>query len=223
MQSDRRQVYEAIAFVISAMPMEPAGNALREFSVDILQKIHAVTSKTTPATKAELLEICSKNWWSSTRSILTIVLDDLENLESMLDVVKGFGDELPTACKEKCSESWGIFDHFLLKYGLDSTIADRSTRVIRHGISLFGRSALSVAPSVVARMSFAFETTGSPSYMWIASKVIAEFGHDEGQDLRGSFQEVYERSTNKVASLLQEHRPDQIPDGGVHFPGGLRG
>ena len=59
-QDDRRQVYEAIAFVISAMPMEKAAESLRSFSFDILSQIHVVTGKTTPITKQELKEIGCK-------------------------------------------------------------------------------------------------------------------------------------------------------------------
>jgi transportin-3 len=59
-QEDRRQVYEAIAYVISAMPMEKAAESLRTFSLDILSQIHAVTGKTTPITKQGLKEIGCK-------------------------------------------------------------------------------------------------------------------------------------------------------------------
>ena len=47
-------MYEAIAFVISAMPMERASQTLREFSLEILAVIHAAATKPTPASKEEL-------------------------------------------------------------------------------------------------------------------------------------------------------------------------
>ena len=53
-QDDKVQVYEAIAFVISAMPMEQAAQSLRTFALDILSQMHTVAAKPTPATKAEL-------------------------------------------------------------------------------------------------------------------------------------------------------------------------
>lgn len=53
-QDDKVQVYEAIAYVISAMPMEQAASSLRQFALDILAIVHATTSKGTPATKEEL-------------------------------------------------------------------------------------------------------------------------------------------------------------------------
>lgn len=53
-QEDKATMYEAIAFVISAMPMEQASQSLREFSLEILAVVHAAATKLTPATKEEL-------------------------------------------------------------------------------------------------------------------------------------------------------------------------
>ncbi|KAJ7634215.1 armadillo-type protein [Mycena polygramma] len=195
-QDDRRQVYEAIAYVISAMPMMQAAESLRTFSVDILAQIHTATSKPTALTKEELQDVGN----------------GLENLEVMLHVIQGFGEELPPACQTSCRDAWNVLDAFLVKYGADYDIAERTTRVIRHGITLFGDTALPVVPFVVARMSFAFEATGYPSYLWIAGKLIQRYGNEEDADLRGSFREVYERSTNSVVSLLQSKSASDIPD-----------
>jgi transportin-3 len=59
-QEDRRQVYEAIAYVISAMPMERAAESLRAFSLDILAQVHTITNKPTVPTKQELQDVSSK-------------------------------------------------------------------------------------------------------------------------------------------------------------------
>lgn len=146
--------------------------------------------------------------------------DGLENLEIMLHVVHSFGEELPSTCQNSCQEAWIVFDSFLLKYGSTYDVAERTTRVLRHGITLFGDSCLSVAASVIARMSLSFEGTGFPSYLWIAGKVIGTFGNENDQPLRRAFQEMYERSTNKVVSLLQAKPPGDIPDGTSHVRAG---
>jgi transportin-3 len=131
----------------------------------------------------------------------------------MLHIIHSFGEELPSACQNSCQEAWAVFDSFLVKYGSSYDIAERTTRVLRHGITLFGDACLPVAASVVARMSLGFEATGFPSYLWIAGKIIGSFGNKNNQALQGTFQEVYERSTNKVVSLLQTKPPGDIPDG----------
>jgi transportin-3 len=195
-QDDRRQVYEAIAHVISAMPMDQAAESLRTFSLDILAQVHAITNKPTVATKLELQDVGNS----------------LENLEVMLHVIQTFGDELPAACQNTCEEAWLIFDNFLAKYGSDYDLCERTTRVLRHGLTLFGDSALLVAASVMSRLTAGFDATGFPSNLWIAGKIIQRFGNEEDLRLRSTFQEVYERSTSKIISMLQAKSPGEIPD-----------
>lgn len=139
--------------------------------------------------------------------------DGLENLEMMLSTIKGFGNKLPSACQNSCPETWSVIDNLLLKYGSDYGIAERANRVVRYGIGMYGKAGLPIAPRVVARMSFAFEATGISSYLWIAGKIMERFGFETGEDLHGSFREVYERSTNKMLTLLTEKTPIGIPDG----------
>lgn len=59
-QEDKLLVYEAVAHVISAMPMEQAAQSLRTFSLDILAKVHAVATKPTIVTKQELQDVAGQ-------------------------------------------------------------------------------------------------------------------------------------------------------------------
>lgn len=60
-QDDKLQIYEAVAYVISSMPLEQAAQSLKTFSTDILSKIHAVLNKPTIATKEELQVIVGEH------------------------------------------------------------------------------------------------------------------------------------------------------------------
>jgi transportin-3 len=131
----------------------------------------------------------------------------------MLKTIQTFGEHLPASCSNSCPEAWAVFDSFLSKYGTDHPSAERTTRVLRHGITLFGDAALPVAPSVLNRMTVAFETTGFPCYLWIAGKIVSCFGNETEPNLRVAFLTAYERSTHKVIALLQEKSPGHIPDG----------
>jgi transportin-3 len=150
-------------------------------------------------------------------AVLTAFTDGLENLEVMLHVIQGYGEELPPACQNTCHDAWLVFDTFLSKYGANYDLSERATRVLRRGIDLFNKSALPVATSILARMSFAFESTGYPSFLWIAGKIIGRFGYEEDSNFRGAVNELFERSTSKVASLLQVKTPGEIPDGVPFF------
>ncbi|KAI0053348.1 ARM repeat-containing protein [Auriscalpium vulgare] len=195
-QEDKLVVYEAIAHVISAMPMEQAAQSLRTFALDILAAVAAVANRTVPATKQELQDIGH----------------GLANLEVMLHVVGGFGEELPAACQSTCEETWSMFETFITKYGSDYETTEHVTRVLRHGLNLFGNAALGVAPAVLLRMAASFKMTGLSSYLWIASKIQSRFGNEEDTILRTAFRVVYEESTEKLSTLLQEKSPSHIPD-----------
>jgi len=138
--------------------------------------------------------------------------DGLENLEVMLHVIQSYGEHLPPACRDTCQEAWAIFDAFILKYGTNVDLAERTTRVLRRGVDLFGKAVFPIATSVIARMSFAFEATGFPGFVWIAGKIIGRFGYEDDPSFRGAVQELFERSTAKVVALLQIKGPGEIPD-----------
>ncbi|XP_006454694.1 hypothetical protein AGABI2DRAFT_182668 [Agaricus bisporus var. bisporus H97] len=195
-QDDRRQVYEAIGHVISAMPIEPATQSLRTFSLDLLASIHDTTSKTTP-TKEEIDQASNA----------------LENLEVMLYIIRSFGDDLPEACQASCLEAWTVFENFLLKFGTDYELAERVTRVIRHGISLYGKAGLPVAPSLMERMSQGYDATGISCYIWIGGKITARFG-DEKQNVRlqTALRGMYETAAKKSVTLLSLRQPKEMPD-----------
>jgi transportin-3 len=130
----------------------------------------------------------------------------------MLHVIRSFGEDLPAACASSCQEAWSFFDPFLAKYGDNFDVSERSTRVFRHAITLFGRSTLSVAPAVLQRLSLSFEATGFPGYLWISGKLVTAFGIDKDSVLHAAILDVYERSTRKVEALLDEKTPGNIPD-----------
>jgi transportin-3 len=135
----------------------------------------------------------------------------------MLNVIRTFGERLPAACSNTCPEAWAVFNSFLSKYGTDYPSAERTTRVLRHGLTLFGDAALPVASSVLERMATGFVLTGFSSYLWIAGKLVGRFGRQEDHALRAAFLDVYERSTTKVVALLHQKSPGEIPDGKNSF------
>ena len=136
----------------------------------------------------------------------------------MLHVIGPFGDQLPAACQNSCQEVWSIFERFISKYAFDYDTAERTTRVLRHGVTLFGQSTLQVAPAVLSCMITSFETTGFSAFLWIASKFVGRFGRECDSTLRASFLALFERSTNKIVSLLQSKAPRDVPDGKRSYP-----
>lgn len=131
----------------------------------------------------------------------------------MLGVIQTFGDALPAACQGSAQEGWGFFDPFIVKYGSDYAICERTTRVLRLALTFYGATARPILPFVLKRMSAAFEATGFSSYLWIIGKIIGRFGNEEEAALRAAFKEAFEQSSKKLVQLLQEKTPASIPDG----------
>jgi transportin-3 len=69
-QDDQIQVYEAIAHVISAMPMQQAAESLKTFAQGLLAQVHAVVVKSEAATREELREVCSSSMQSFMEEIV---------------------------------------------------------------------------------------------------------------------------------------------------------
>lgn len=56
-QDDMVQIYEAMAHVLTSMPMEECAQWLKTFALEILQDVHAVAVKPSMANKDELRRI----------------------------------------------------------------------------------------------------------------------------------------------------------------------
>ncbi|KAF8525095.1 ARM repeat-containing protein [Hysterangium stoloniferum] len=195
-QEDRLQIYEAVGYVISCMPLEEAAQSLKTFCLDILAKIHIIVNKPTLATSDELQRIGNY----------------LEHLEAMLYIVRGFGDQLPAACQNTSQDAWVLFDNLIAKYGEHYSVGDHAARVIRYSIELFGTSSLPIMQQVLSRMATSFQATGLSGYMWIVGKVIGRFGDEEDPALREAFRQSYETVSEKVVAILHTKPPSDIPD-----------
>lgn len=135
----------------------------------------------------------------------------------MLHVVRGWGETLPAACHGTCAEIWAVFDQFLAKYGLHFPLADSTSRVLRQGLQLFSDAVLPIVPSVMARMTSCFETSGFSCYLWINSKIMGVFGQEEAPEYRALYKDTFTRCSAKVVQLMQTKSTHELPDG-AHLP-----
>ncbi|KAL5635952.1 hypothetical protein ACGC1H_004677 [Rhizoctonia solani] len=195
-QSDRVEIYEGIAHVISAMLLQDAGTALKQMSLELLQKIHEAASAPSSASKVQTDAIC----------------DGVELLLTMLEVIGPFGEELPASCGDTCSQAWAVIDTVLTHYGGDPTVSESVCRLVRAAIPLFGDAALPVIPLVIKRAVLNFDQTGIASYPWILRKCIEAHGHTGKVALREDFKQAFELVSTKLSSLLQTQPITSIPD-----------
>ncbi|CAE6491649.1 unnamed protein product [Rhizoctonia solani] len=195
-QSDRVEIYEGIAHVISAMSLQDAGTALKQMSLELLQKIHEAASAPPPASKAQTDAIC----------------DGVELVLTMLEIVGPFGEDLPASCEDTCSQAWAVIDTVLSHHGGDPAVSESICRLIRVAIPLFGDAALPVIPLVIKRAVLNFGQTGIASYPWILRKCIEAHGHTGKVALREDFKQAFELVSTKLSNLLQTQAITSIPD-----------
>jgi transportin-3 len=216
-QSDRVEIYEGIAHVISAMPLQDAGTALKQMSLELLQKIHEAASTSTSSAKAQTDAICGTCENPATvasRFNIVSVIDGIELLLTMLEIIGPFGEELPASCEDTCSQAWVVVDTVLTHHGGDPTVSESICRLLRAAIPLFGNAALPVIPLVIKRAVLNFDQTGIASYPWILRKCIEAHGHTGKVALREDFKQAFELVSKKLSSLLQTQPIATIPDGG---------
>ncbi|QRW00383.1 mRNA transport regulator [Ceratobasidium sp. AG-Ba] len=201
-QSDRVEIYEGIAHVISAMPLQDAGEALKRLSLELLQKIHEAATASNLSSKTQTDAIC----------------DGVELLLSMLQVIGTFGEELPASCEDTCSQSWVVIDAVLSSHGGDPTVSENVCRLLRAAVPFFGSSALPVIPLLVKRAVLNFNETGIASYPWILRKCVEAHGHTGRPALREDFKQAYElvsallviEDYTFLAMIMLQYTPDLI-------------
>jgi len=196
LQEDRMRIYEAVAHVISAMPMAQAAQSLHTFSVDILGRMHTIVAKESLPTKQELSELC----------------DGLENLEAMLAIIQSFGEELPPSCANSAQEAWSVFDPMLTKLATNYDVSERITRVLRGGLRFFGTSVMPAVPPLLMRMALSYESSGFSSFLWIIGKIVDLCGEGAPPTVRDGIRQAYERATSKTVTLLQQRNIRDMPD-----------
>lgn len=130
----------------------------------------------------------------------------------MLYVIRSFGEDIPPACQNTLPETWAVFDRFLAKYGTEHEVAERTNRVLRWGVPFYGRAGKPVVAALLNRLGRLFDTSGISSYLWICGKTIQEFGFERDEEIHAAFMDVYQRSTQRIATILQTKTPTAIPD-----------
>ena len=186
----------AIAHIIIAMRPNDIPQTLSTFAMPNLELVHSVSQQPTAASRDDLRKAC----------------DALERIDLYLNIVERLPNGVPPECASTCSQAWSILDTFLAKYGSNSMVAEKTCVAIRRGLTFFEEGAFQVAPSLLERMASSFEQAPASSYLWITSKVVANFARQEDPAYKQLVQHTFERQSNKLFEILQSTQPVQISD-----------
>ncbi|KZP00791.1 ARM repeat-containing protein, partial [Calocera viscosa TUFC12733] len=198
-QEDVMSIYDGVAWVLSSLPVSEAAAGLLQFSTPLIQQVATATQRAGDYSRDELKPVA----------------DALENLESLIKVMIGFGELFPTDCLGTPGRVWPIFDAFLARYGTTFFISERVTSVIRRAIQNWpADSCRPLAAGVAARMCQCFQESGFSGYVWISGKLLDRYFAGGDAQLHATFATMFDRETHKMVELFTEHqnRPDAMQD-----------
>ncbi|EJU01005.1 ARM repeat-containing protein [Dacryopinax primogenitus] len=198
-QEDVMSIYDGVAWVLSSLPVSEAAAGLLQFSTPLIQQVAEATQRAGDYSRDELKPVA----------------DALENLESLIKVMIGFGELFPTDCLDTPGRVWPIFDAFLARYGTTFFISERITSVIRRAIQDWPvDSCRPLTAGVAARMCKCFQESGFSGYIWISGKLIDRYYAGGDAQLHATFATMFDQETRKLIEMYAENqsRPDVIQD-----------
>ncbi|WVN85688.1 uncharacterized protein L203_100837 [Cryptococcus depauperatus CBS 7841] len=199
-QADTVEVCEAIGYIIDGMPSDAAAQALQQFCEPLIQRIQTVATAPGDVPENELEKAS----------------DALEQIDAYLTIVRTL-EPVPETCYPTCGVVYGILDAMLAKYAKIYHISEKVGSVLRRGLTFFPLTALDpILPSLIQRMSIAFEETGYASYLWIIGKIADKFGdaaqRPGGEGIRDMLVKSFEGVTKGLARILEGKLAVEVPD-----------
>jgi transportin-3 len=184
---DRRQVIEAIAHVLTVVPLENLLSAYQSFVLPIVQRLH------------ELSNIPSQSMTEELAAEATEMLDSFATLSKHLKPEVSPGSSHP--CVSVLQETWPIVKKLLSNYGQYKKLTEAGARLLRSSLISYHQHMIPQAPEWADGICAFFETSGSGSWLWVGTRFVRYFG------LKGSSTEavsiaLMERMSAKVFSMF---------------------
>ncbi|KAG0343249.1 Nuclear import receptor [Podila horticola] len=159
--TDLLEVTEAVAHVVAAVPNENLANVFKMFCLPIAQQLAELASKN----QAELGDDIPR------------IIDNLSQLKIFFETVNP--QVAPTEahpCVPIVQELWPILDTLADRVGGIDEVARPLAGCWRSTIISYRTHYAPLLPTIMARLTKSFELTGLGQYLWVASRVVREFG-----------------------------------------------
>ncbi|KAJ3385809.1 Nuclear import receptor [Lobulomyces angularis] len=196
---DRIEMTEAIANVISAVPLENMLSTVQSFTLPIAQRLHDIANRT--VANGDGLE--------------SIVSEAKELLDNLSLFVKIISPKIPKNHSHPMVELmqgfWPIFTKLLDNYG-STPIAVGVSRILRYSMENYRDHMLPLLPLIIQKMMEGYESTASSTYLWIANKCVLVYA-SESSTTGVELGNVIVKLTTITVSLFRNcSRLDDIPD-----------
>ncbi|KAI7906612.1 armadillo-type protein [Cokeromyces recurvatus] len=194
---DVLEVTEAVSYVITELPFTKTEEALRLFCLPIAQELHTLVSKgKEQVTNDECIKIG----------------DFLEQISVFFQIIRP--ENIPSGQAHPCvtfiSELWPVLDIILANFGGLSTISEPLSKCFNSFISSYGIDFVPLLPSLMERIVNAFDRTGLSGYLWVALRMVREYGKREAA--ASPCFELVQRLSQTMFTKLQSSQVSDIPD-----------
>ncbi|KAI9208648.1 armadillo-type protein [Polychytrium aggregatum] len=204
-REDRRELTEAIAYIVNSVPIEEMLKALQAFCLPLAQQLHEIAIKGKPADHQHEVDAVNK------------AIEILDQVAIFIKCVRP--KTIPTGTNppnvQFIHDMWPIFELLLSNFA-DSTLGDAIARCFRYSIESCRGGLTSLLPQMLAKINAAFEQTGRPCYLWSVLQFVKEYASDTTDNGKLVFSAV-EHMTGLMLRLIQSTKqqdmnPDAIQD-----------
>jgi transportin-3 len=183
---DMTELTEAMAYIVSSLPLEKFVESFRSFVVPSVQKLVVLLTSAQNDQKEKLINE------GISRLAVFLKYADLKQTENK-----------PNICIPVLEEIWPYFEQILSSpYGKSGRIVAAYCRLLKNCILSYGLSLYTLIPATMRITLLGFRDTKTSSYLWAASYIAKRYGEIPDEGFRASFAEYFNSLVEMAFPLL---------------------
>ncbi|KAK9762669.1 Nuclear import receptor [Basidiobolus ranarum] len=194
-QGDMIEITEALAHVISAVPIEKILVTLQNFCLPIAQALHEIASKGQSVSEGEIRRAG----------------DLVDQIATFFQYVTPSNTSEANPLIQLINELWPVCDNLLINFGGNIHLAENISKYLKCCVVYYRKEFLPLLPSFLERLVETFDRTGLGCYLWVAKKTIDQYS---GQAQRDGIPllAVVEKLSSSMFRIVKEKGFQEIPD-----------
>ncbi|KAJ3148493.1 Nuclear import receptor [Geranomyces michiganensis] len=200
-REDADDVTQAIAHIVSAVPLPQLAGALQKFCHPIAERLHQLAAAPTAGDDSTQV----KEVLALLRRLGTLLKYSTPPLDTILS------QDHPSIAV--ISEIWPIIDLAVTRFAAYKDVEEEFARLCNVCMSSYKQHLLPVLSPIMTKVVGMFNQTGTSCYLWTSSRCVREYGDDDSEAGKAVFALVesltastFQIISSKVTQL------DDIPD-----------
>ncbi|KAJ3146102.1 Nuclear import receptor [Geranomyces variabilis] len=200
-REDADDVTQAIAHIVSAVPLPQLAGALQKFCHPIAERLHQIAAA--PAVGDDTAHV--KEVLALLRRLGTLLKYSTPPLDTILS------QNHPSTAV--ISEIWPIIDMTVTRYAVFKDVEEEFARLCNVCMLSYKQHLLPVLSPIMSKVVSMFNQTGTSCYLWTSGRCVREYGDDDSETGKAVFAlvETLTASTFQIISS-KVTQLDDIPD-----------